>query len=113
MNYKLYGIKNCDTVKKARKELESIGIDYEMVDFKKDPPSVAKIRTWTEFYGSIPVNKRGTTYRKFKDTFEGLPAEQQLEMLAEWSSAIKRPILEKNDNVIALGFKVGDYLNLK
>ena len=112
MSYKLYGIKNCDTVKKARRELESIGVEYEMIDFKKTPPSVENLKKWQSFLGEVPVNKRGTTFRKIKDLFESATADKQIKILIENSSAIKRPILENNNKVLGIGFKVGDYSSL-
>lgn len=102
--YKLYGIPNCDTVKKAKVFLEKKGIDFEFINFKKDAPTKKELKKWKEFLGELPVNKRGTTFRKFKDEFEQGTPSSQIELLVANSSAIKRPILEKNDAVVEVGF---------
>jgi arsenate reductase len=109
----MYAIPNCDTVKKARSFLEKKKIAYQFSDFKKTPPSIADIKRWTEFLGELPVNKKGITYRKFKETYEELSASQKIEFLRENTSMIKRPVLEKNNKTIALGFDEEIYNGLK
>tara|TARA_B100000927_G_C16328016_1_gene414116 strand:- start:106 stop:450 length:345 start_codon:yes stop_codon:yes gene_type:complete len=109
LNYKLYGIKNCDTVKKAIKELDSLGIVYEFIDFKKFPPKKEWILLWEEFWGDLPANKRGPTFRKIRDEYESCSKAKKISLLIEKSSAVKRPILEKDDKVLSIGFKQGDY----
>ena len=66
----MFAIPNCETVKKARKFLERNNIDYEFIDFKKCPPSAAQIAAWCDDSGELPVNKKGTTYRKYKDQYD-------------------------------------------
>ena len=102
--YSLYGIPNCDTVKKVKKYLDKKGIQYDFVDFKKTNPTNKDIKRWEDFFGEIPVNKRGTTFRNLKESFEKATKAQQTKILIENSSAIKRPILEKNGKVYAIGF---------
>jgi len=102
---KVYGIKNCDTVKKALKKLDSSGVDYEFVDFKKTPPTKELIKKAQNFLGELPVNKRGTTFRKFKDDYEAASEAVQVKLLIENSSAIKRPLVEVKNKIIAVGFK--------
>ena len=63
--WKMFAIANCDTVKKARIFLETKKVDYEFVDFKKVKPTKDQIKRWAEFYGELPVNKKGTTYKCF------------------------------------------------
>ncbi len=109
---KIFGIPNCDTVKKARTFLEKKKISFEFIDFKKTPPTSADITRWTESYGDLPVNKTGTTYKKHKEAFEKLGAEEKISFLCQNSSMIKRPILEKNGKVLAFGFKEDEYQNL-
>lgn len=111
--YKIYGIKNCDTVKKAIKELNDLNLDYEFIDFKKVSPEKNWILRWENFWGELPANKRGPTFRKIKDFYETSNKNDQIKLLIENSSAIKRPILENKENkVLALGFKIGDYKEL-
>lgn len=110
--YKLFGIPNCDTVKKARTFLDKKGISYEFIDFKKAPPENSDLKRWEEKFGGLPVNIKGPTYRKNKDVFEPLTSAQKLKFLAENTSMIKRPILEKNGKVIAFGFDEENYKTL-
>lgn len=106
---KLFGIPNCDTVKKARTFLEKKKADVEFVDFKKTPPTVDDIARWEKAFGDLPVNKAGQTYKKHKETYEKLSAKDRAKFLTENSSMIKRPILEENGKVLAFGFKEDEY----
>lgn len=111
--FKMYAIPNCDTVKKARTFLEKKKVDYEFIDFKKTPPTGAQIKRWAEFFGELPVNKKGPTYRKNKDQYESLTEASKIKFLCENTSMIKRPVLEKNDKTIAMGFDEEMYKGLK
>ncbi len=97
---KVYGIKNCDTVKKALKYLDAKGVSYDFVDFKKTPPTKDDLKRWDAAFGELPANKRGPTFRKIKEEFEGATKTQQISLLIENSSAIKRPILEKGKSTL-------------
>lgn len=109
----MYAIPNCDTVKKARMFLDKKKIDYQFVDFKKSSPTTEQIKRWAEFFGELPVNKKGLTYKKLKDEYEGLTAAQKIKFISENTSMIKRPVLEKNDKTIAMGFDEEFYKGLK
>ncbi|MFL5785306.1 MAG: arsenate reductase family protein [Bacteriovoracaceae bacterium] len=109
---KLFGIPNCDTVKKARTFLEMKKIDYEFVDFKKTAPTADDIQRWEKVFGGIPVNKAGQTYKKHKETFEGLSPKEKIAFISANSSMIKRPILEKNGKVLTFGFDEDEYKSL-
>ncbi len=100
----LYGIPNCDTVKKARVYLEKHSIKHDFVDFKKTPPSTEEILFWADFFGELPVNKKGQTYRKHAAAYEKLSDRAKLEFICENPSIIKRPILQKNKKVLSFGF---------
>lgn len=100
----MYGIPNCDTVKKARKKLESQGLEYEFFNFKKETPTKDMLKRWEKFFGELPANKRGPTFRKIKEEYEGATAAGKIKLLMENLSAIKRPILEKGKKVVAIGF---------
>lgn len=106
---KLYGIPNCDTVKKARTFLEKKKAPFEFIDFKKIPPSQDDISRWSKAFGELPVNKSGLTYKKHKDHFEELSEKEKISFMCINSSMIKRPILEKNGKVLAFGFKEDEY----
>lgn len=108
--YKMYAIPNCDTVKKARAFLDKEKNQYEFVDFKKIPPTKTLIKDWKAFFGELPVNKKGTTYKKYKDEFEKLSESGKVDFLIEQSSMIKRPIIENDGKVVAIGFDEEQYL---
>lgn len=105
----LFGIPNCDTVKKVRTYLEKKKIDYDFVDFKKRPPTENDINRWKSFMKTWPVNTKGPTYRKLKEKFESASDSGKTKLLIENSSAIKRPILEQDGKVQAVGFDPSFY----
>ena len=109
----MYAIPNCDTVKKARAFLDKKKIAYEFVDFKKSPPTKELIKRWSDFLGELPANKKGLTYRKYKDEFESLTPAKKIDFLIENTSMIKRPVLENKNKTLALGFDEEVYSELK
>ena len=100
----LFGIPNCDTVKKARTYLESRSIAFEFVDFKKKPPTVELIELWQKSFGGLPVNTKGQTYKKHAEEYEALREKEKVDFLCKYSSMIKRPILQKDKEVLVFGF---------
>jgi Spx/MgsR family transcriptional regulator len=108
----MFGIPNCDTVKKARAFLEHNKMVYEFIDFKKSPPTTAQIQAWSDFAGELPVNKKGMTYRKYKDEYEAFTVPEKIEFIIAHTSLIKRPVLEHNGAVVALGFNEVHYKTL-
>ncbi len=110
--FKLFGIPNCDTVKKARTFLEKKSASVDFIDFKKSPPTKNDLLRWKEAFGDWPVNKAGVTYKKHKEEFESLSDEKKFSLLSSSSSMIKRPILEKNGKVLAFGFDEEKYKSL-
>ena len=110
--YKLFGIPNCNTVKKAKDYLDNAQIAYEFVNFKKTPPSKEQLKTWKDAFEDWPVNKKGPTYRKIKEEFEAANAASKYKILMETTSAIKRPILMKNSKVLSFGFSEESYQSL-
>lgn len=109
----IYGIKNCDTMKKAFKWLDEQGIDYQFHDYKKDGVSEALAKEWLEELGYEQlINKRGTTWRKLDDAVKNnLNNETALSLMLENSSIIKRPLLDTGSQRY-LGFKPDQYENL-
>ncbi len=107
--YRLFGIPNCDTVKKVRAYLEKKKITYEFVDFKKQAPTETDIKRWKSFMKTWPVNSKGPTFRKIREQFEAASDSQKMKILIENSSAIKRPILEEDGSVQAVGFDTDFY----
>jgi len=102
--YKLYGISNCTTVKNARTYLEKKKVSFEFVDFKKYTPTDSDIKSWSDVFGGLPVNKAGLTYKKHKETFEKLSDSQKIKFIQQNTSMIKRPILSHKDKILAFGF---------
>lgn len=102
----MYGIKNCDTVKKAIAHVEKSGHEIAFYDYKKTPPTEEQITRWTTAFGDLPINKKGTTYKKLASEFEALKTDKsKIKFMIENSSMIIRPIVEdeKNHKVIAIG----------
>ncbi|MFC3095915.1 arsenate reductase [Alteromonas sediminis] len=92
----LFGISNCDTVKKAKKWLDAHNIDYTFHDFKKDAPTLAWLSQVESAIGwETLLNKRGTTFRKLSDEDKAdIDKDKALSLLLEHHSMIKRPVLE-------------------
>ena len=107
---KLYGIRNCDTVKKARKWLDEHGLDYEFHDFKKDGLSSEKLSQWEQAVGwETLLNKRGTTWRKLPDEVrDTISAQSAHAIMLENPSIIKRPVVE-NGNEVRVGFNADEW----
>jgi Spx/MgsR family transcriptional regulator len=99
MSITLYGIANCDTVKKARGWLEGKGIDYTFHDYKKSGIEEGKLRRWIEAQGWERIlNTRGTTFRKLDPgVTDNLDADRAVALMHEHTSAIRRPIVEYSD----------------
>lgn len=111
MTIHLYGIPNCDTVKKARKWLDANGHEYTFHDFKKEGASPEKLESWIAAKGIDTVlNKRGTTYRKLTDAEKADAADSHkaVALLVQHSSMIKRPVVETGDAIL-VGFKEDEW----
>ncbi|WP_119394939.1 arsenate reductase [Salinibius halmophilus] len=105
----LFGIKNCDTVKKARKWLDNNGIEYDFVDFRQDPVDEATLTDWIAQAGEQIVNKRSTTWRQLDEADkEALTNDKILQLISEHVTLIKRPVLLAEDT-ITLGFSDKQY----
>lgn len=106
----VYGIPNCDTVKKARKWLEAEGRDYTFHDYKKEGVDAGKLVGWTDAVGwEVLLNKRGTTFRKLDDAEkEGIDREKAIALMVAHPSMIKRPVVEHAGSVL-VGFKPDEW----
>lgn len=109
----LYGISNCDTVKKARTWLDAQGIAYEFHDYKKKGVSREKLDQWLhQLDWEKLVNRSGTTWRKLPDEQKSAvtDADTAAKLMLAHTSVIKRPLLEDTDGkVIALGFSEKEF----
>lgn len=110
MTLTLYGIPNCDTVKKARTWLDAQGIGYAFHDYKKAGADAAKLAAWCDAAGWDKVlNRAGTTFRKLPDTDKAdLDQAKAVTLMAANPSCIKRPIVEYPGGVL-VGFKEADW----
>lgn len=102
----LYGIPNCDTVKKARVWLDQHGVAYAFHDYKKAGIDRARLEAWVGELGwETVLNRSGTTFRALPDADKtGLGANKAVDLMLAQPSMIKRPILDLGDRRIA-GFK--------
>jgi len=107
----MFGIKNCDTIKKARKWLEAEGIEYQFHDYKKDGLSPEILNNWVKDLGwEALVNKRGTTWRKLpEDVKESVDQASAIQIMLDNASIIKRPLLINDADSKLLGFKAEEY----
>ncbi|NKF21019.1 ArsC family reductase [Solimonas marina] len=101
----LYGIKNCDTVQRARRRLDDEGLAYRFHDFKADGLSRECAQAWIDALGvDVVVNRKGTTWRKLDDaTRDGLSAANAAALLAREPSLVKRPVIDR-DGTLSVGF---------
>nr|WP_324259440.1 ArsC family reductase [Cellvibrio fontiphilus] len=106
----LYGIKNCDTVKKARTWLDQQGIDYRFHDFRVDGLDAAQVQRWIAELGlEALVNKRSTTWKDLSDSIkQNFTASTAVNIIVENPTLIKRPLLDTGTQKL-LGFKPEDY----
>ena len=102
----LYGIPNCDTVKKARAWLDSHGVAYAFHDYKKAGIDATSLSRWIDALGWESVlNRAGTTFRKLSDGDKAdLERDKAIALMLAQPSMIKRPIVE-GDGVLVAGFK--------
>jgi Spx/MgsR family transcriptional regulator len=106
----LYGIPNCDTVKKARSWLDRRGVAYAFHDYKKQGADPAKIAGWVGKAGWEKVlNRTGRTFRKLPEADKsGLDARKAVQVMAANPSAIKRPVVEYPGGLL-VGFKESEW----
>lgn len=109
----IYGIKNCDTMKKAMKWLDDNGVSYEFHDFKKLGLENKKLDEWLKKSDwETLLNRRGMMWRKLTDDVkEGMNAANAKKVMLEIPTIIKRPVLETN-NTVNVGFSADDYAKL-
>jgi arsenate reductase (glutaredoxin) len=107
MSITLYGIPNCDTVKKARVWLEGQGIAYAFHDYKKAGADADKLASWCEAKGwETVLNRAGTTFKKLPDGNKAdLDQAKAVRLMLDQPSMIKRPVVEHADGLL-VGFKL-------
>jgi len=110
--YKLYGIKNCDTVRKALRALDANKTEYEFIDFKKQVPTAGQIKAWKKELADWPVNRKGRTFKQFQEEFDAATPAEKIALIQDHTSMIKRPLLEKASKIICAGFDESIYSSL-
>jgi arsenate reductase (glutaredoxin) len=112
MNTIVYGIANCDTVKKARAWLAAQGIAYQFHDFKKQGVPAAELGRWLAQFGwEQVVNRQGTTWRKLDPAVQSRvhDAASAHALLLEQPSAIKRPVVAWAGGMSTIGFNAAEW----
>ncbi|AZG73584.1 ArsC family reductase [Shewanella livingstonensis] len=106
----LYGIKNCDTVRKARKWLEAEKIEYTFHDFREDGLSEATVAQWANVVGwETLFNKRSTSFRGLTDAEKiDISEDKAITLMVQHPTLIKRPVLVNNDKLL-VGFNLAQY----
>lgn len=108
----VYGIKNCNTVKSALDWLKKKKIDFEFHDYKSKGITPEKLKEWSKQVGwETLVNKKGMTWRKLDDKTKAEIATltAAIDLMKSQTSVIKRPLIEVNGKVVAVGFDEKEY----
>ena len=109
MNPTLYGIRNCDTMKKARAWLDRQGVTYRFHDYKTEGVERSRLEGWASRVGwEVLLNKAGTTFRKLPERQKSLNRERAIALMLKQPSLIKRPVLEASDKLL-VGFRPKQY----
>jgi Spx/MgsR family transcriptional regulator len=110
MTLTLYGIPNCDTVKKARRWLDEHGVAHRFHDYRKDGLDAAQLQGWIDTLGwEKLLNRSGTTFRKLPDAEkEGLDAAKAKALMLEQPAMIRRPLVDA-DGALNVGFSADDW----
>lgn len=105
----LYGIKSCDTMRKARSWLDERGVTYTFHDYKVQGLEEATLRNWVKAVGwEVLLNRAGTTFKKLPpDAKENIDADKAVSLMLSNPSMIKRPVLD--NGAITVGFKPDAY----
>jgi arsenate reductase len=107
----IYGIKNCDTMKKARAWLDKRGVDYDFYDYKVAGIERERLQRWAKKVGwETLLNRAGTTFKKLPDKEkEGISETKAIALMLKQPSMIKRPVLDAGDGKLLVGFKPEQY----
>ncbi|MEI7804384.1 MAG: ArsC family reductase [Hyphomicrobiales bacterium] len=111
MGITIYGIKNCDTMKKARAWLDKAGVEYAFHDYKTAVIEREQVERLSKKAGwEILLNRAGTTFRKLPDKDkEGVTEKKAIALMLSQPSMIKRPVLDLGGGKILVGFKPDEY----
>lgn len=110
----VYGIKNCDSVKKALQWLKAKGIDYAFHDYKTSGISEEKLKEWCKQVGwEILLNRKGTTWKQLDEATKEATDNQShaITLMRDKTSIIKRPVIEKDGKIVMVGYNEEEYIN--
>jgi arsenate reductase len=110
--YKVYGIPNCDMIKKTSNWLREKKISFEFHDYKQQGISAEKLADWCNQKGWETIfNKRSTTWKELDPATQAKTTNQSaaIKLMQEHTSIIKRPVIEHNGQVVAVGFNEKEY----
>ncbi|RPF71648.1 ArsC family reductase [Aurantiacibacter spongiae] len=110
----LYGIPNCDTVRKARRWLEGEGLDYAFHDLKREGVEREALERWADECGwEVLLNRRGTTFRRLDDDAKAdIDRAKAIDLMLDHPTLIKRPVMEREgDRHILVGFAQSEWKN--
>lgn len=110
--YIVYGIPNCDTVKKTQTWLNDNQVTFEFHNYKKEGISTEKLENWLNQVSIDElINKRGTTWKELSDEEKAsvVDTKSAIAVILKNESIIKRPLIEQNEKVVALGFDAMKY----
>ena len=107
----IYGIKNCDTMKKARAWLDANGVAYQFHDYKSEGIDKTRLQAWTKAVGwETLLNRAGTTFRKLPEKDKAVGDEKKaIALMLAQPSMIKRPVLDLGGGKLVVGFKPDVY----
>jgi len=110
----VYGIRNCDTMKKARAWLDSHGVAYAFHDYKLAGIDRARLAGWAKKVGwEALLNRAGTTFRKLPEADRAnLSEARAVALMMAQPSIIKRPVIETSNGKLLVGFRMDDYVKL-
>ena len=115
MTATLYGLKNCDTCRKALKWLDRFGVAYEFVDYREHKPTPETLVEWAQQAGGFEslVNKASTTWRQLPDNRKGAASDAEWKLLLrEYPQLIRRPVTVTGDGVMTQGFSDNGFKKL-
>jgi arsenate reductase len=105
--YKVYGIPNCDMIKKTTSWLQEHKLAFEFHDYRKEGISTEKLADWCKQKGWETIfNKRSTTWKELPASVQNTITNEKeaIKIMAEHTTIIKRPVIEKNGKLVAVGF---------
>lgn len=109
MPLQVYGIPNCGTCKKAVQWLEHNGVEYEFIDTKQQPPTLAQIAAWVAALGNKSMrNTSGQSYRSLSTDKQDWSDEQWAAAFAQDAMLLKRPLFVRDGNAVLVGFRDKD-----